>query len=137
MKFPYWLPVYGDASYRGPCPVEDVEQIKFFGSLRIEWPQYSRIAIHPKIEGKRTPQQVAKERKMGGMNTGASDIIIPGCPALVIEMKRRDHTKSKWQAGQIDYLEASKNAGAMVCVALGAEAAIQAVEEWHSQKNRP
>jgi len=74
---------------------------------------------------------------MGGMNTGASDIIIPGCPALVIEMKRRDHTKSKWQAGQIDYLEASKNAGAMVCVALGAEAAIQAVEEWHSQKNRP
>jgi hypothetical protein len=64
------------------------------------------------------------------MTEGASDIIIPGCPAFVCELKRRDHTKSKWQDGQLEYLETAQKAGAFVCVALGADAAMEAFEEW-------
>lgn len=74
-------------------------------------------------------KQVSRE-KAEGMTKGASDIIIPGCPAFVCELKRRDRTQSSWQDGQLEYLEAAKRAGAFACVALGADAATEAFEEW-------
>ena len=134
MKFEEWLPVFGDVTYRGPCNLEDTEQIDFFAHLRLKWPQYHEIAIHPKNEGRRTPQQVQKEKKMG-LKKGASDIVIPGCPTLVIELKRMDHVNhSSWEKGQREYLQAAQNNGSFVCVALGYKAALEAVEYWH--KNR-
>lgn len=62
------------------------------------------------------------------MTPGAADIIIP-C-GFVCELKRRDHTKSKWQPGQLEYLEAAQDAGCFVAVALGWEAALEAVDAW-------
>lgn len=64
------------------------------------------------------------------MATGASDVVIPGAPAFVCELKRRDHTKCTWQGGQQEYLRASQDAGAFACVALGWEAAWQAFGDW-------
>jgi hypothetical protein len=64
------------------------------------------------------------------MTVGASDIIVPGCPAFVCEMKRQDHTKSRWQDGQIEYLLQAQENGAFVCVALGYVAAIEALKDW-------
>jgi len=63
-----------------------------------------------------------------------NDIIIPAAPAFVCELKRRDHTKSAWQKGQIEYLENCQKNGCFVCVALGYEAALQAVEDWTKNK---
>lgn len=130
MKIPNWLPIYGDVSYRGKCPTESAEQITFFNKLRREYPDsYGLIAIHPRNEGKRTHQQTTKQ-KAEGMTKGASDIIIPAAVAFICEMKRKDHTKSQWQDGQKEYLEAAKEQGAFVCVALGWEAAWEALQEW-------
>lgn len=133
MRFPKWLKVYGDASYRGGCPPESAEQITFFGQIRKAYPDtYGQLAVHPKNEGKRRGaqfQQLARDKALG-LSPGASDIIIPGSPAFVVEMKRRDHTKSSWQPGQIEYLEAAMKAGAFVAVALGWEAAWDAFCEW-------
>ena len=64
------------------------------------------------------------------MTKGASDIIIPGSPAFVCELKRRDHTKSRWEDGQQEYLTAAQDAGAFVCIALGADAAMEAFNDW-------
>jgi hypothetical protein len=129
------VPVYGDQSFRGKCPSESVEQVTFFNRIR-KIPVWGRIALHPRNEGKRHYKQVSRE-KSEGMTEGASDIIIPGCPALVCELKRRDHTQSAWQDGQVEYLEAAQKAGAFVCVALGADGAMDAFEEWlRSQVNR-
>lgn len=112
------------------CPSESLEQITFFARLRREYPDtYGLIAIHPRNEGKRSHAQVMIQ-KSEGMTPGAADIVIPGAPAFVCELKRRDHTKSQWQDGQIEYLEASKKAGAFVCVALGCDAAWLAFQEW-------
>ena len=122
------VPVYGDQSFRGKCPSETVEQVTFFNRIR-KVPIWGRIALHPRNEGKRHYRQVSKE-KSEGMTEGAADIIIPGCPAFVCELKRRDHTQSEWQDGQIEYLEAAQKAGAFVCVALGADAATEAFEKW-------
>ena len=130
MKIPDWLPVYGDMDYRNKkCPTETAEQVTFFNLLRRDYPEIGKIALHIRNEGKRTVQQ-AMRQKSEGMVTGASDIVIPGCPAFVCELKRADHTQSRWQDGQIEYLEACKNNGAFVCVAFGYKAALEALKEW-------
>src|SRR5690625_3531637 len=127
MRFPDFLKVYGRQDYRGECPPELAEQITFFQWLQRSYPDLHRIAVHPRNEGKRTYQQARMQRLEGSLNVGASDVIIPGGVSFVCEIKRQDHTKSRWQKGQIEYLEAAHNAGAFVCVALGSSAAMEAV----------
>ncbi len=132
MRFPPHIPIYGDTTYRGPCPPENSEQVTAIAEIRRRYPDtWGRIVIHPSNEGKRTWGQAAWA-KAGGMTKGASDIIIPSSQAFVAEIKRRDHTKSKWQTGQIEYLEAAQAAGCFVCVCLGWEAVLEAIDEWAS-----
>lgn len=133
MKFPKWLDVYGDQSFRGDCKSESGEQATFFAWLRHHHPELGAIAIHPKNEGKKTMGQVAFDRSMG-QQVGAADVIIP-C-GFVCEIKRADHTKSHWQKGQQDYLLAAKNAGCFVCLALGADGARSALLAFLQQSAR-
>jgi len=131
MKFPEWLKprVYGSLSYRAACPSETDEQITFFSHLRRNYPELGRIALHPRNEGQRTYYQAAKH-KAEGLAVGAADIVICGSPTFVCELKRRDHRKSKWQDGQLAFLEACAAQGCFVCVALGWEAASLALIDW-------
>src|SRR5690625_1157827 len=130
MRFPKWIRVYGNRDYRGDCHQELAEQITFFKCLRLQQPELHRIAVHPRNEGKRTYHQARMQRLEGALNVGASDVIIPAGRAFVCEIKRRDHTKSRWQEGQQEYLKAAQDAGAFVCVALGADAAIEALQAY-------
>jgi len=130
MRFPKWLTVFGDKSYRGDCPREAAEQVTFIQWLRRTYPDtLGAIAVHVRNEGKRTHGQ-AWHQKAEGMTAGAPDVIIPTSPPILIELKRRDHTKSRWQEGQQEYLKAAQDAGAFVCVALGADAAIEALQAY-------
>lgn len=125
--------VFGDTSYRGKCPLEDVEQVTFFARLRREYPDtFGLIAIHPRNEGLKSGGQfnVVQKHRAEGMTKGAADIIIPAKVSFVCEMKRRDHTKSHWQDGQIEYLTAAQQVGAFSCVALGCDSAWEAFLEW-------
>lgn len=133
MIFPEGIKVFGDKSYRNKkSPSEANEQATFFNQLRLKYPNcYGAVAIHIKNEGKKTAQQVAKD-KAQGMVSGAPDIIIPGNPAFLCELKRRDHTDSKLQPGQVPYLIAAHKLGAFVCIALGWEAAMEAFEQWRA-----
>lgn len=128
------LKIYGDTSYRGDCPQEALEQVTFFNRIRKQYPEtFGIIALHPRNEGLRHHNQVSRE-KSEGMTTGASDIIIPGCPAFVCELKRRDHTKSTITDDQLNYLRAAQAAGAFACIALGADAATAALNDWINQQ---
>jgi len=134
MKFHPDIPVYGDIKFRGDCPSETVEAVTFFAKIRREYPDtYGLIATHIRNEGKRSFNQVSKQ-KAEGMTKGAPDIIIPGNPAFICELKRKDHTKSSWQDGQQEYLLAAKKEGAFVCVALGYESAFEAFLSWSDKK---
>lgn len=124
------IPIYGDLTYRGKCLTETAEQIWFFNWLKENYRDIYRIAIHPKNEGKRTWSQISTESAMGALNKGASDIVIPTRIPFICEMKRRDQTKSDINDDQVDYLTCAHKAGAYVCIALGAEAAIDAFEFW-------
>lgn len=79
----------------------------------------------------------AAKEKAEGMVTGAVDIVIPGNPSFVCELKRRDHTLSKIHDEQVEYLHAAKEAGAFVCIALGADAASAAFEKFLDARARP
>lgn len=129
MKFPANIKVYGDLEYRDKrCPTEVAEQMTFFNRLRRNYPDsYGLIATHIRNEGKRT--NALKER-MEGMVNGASDIIIPARVPFVCELKRRDHTLCHWQPGQVEYLTAAQEMGAFAIVALGVDAAWEALQEW-------
>lgn len=131
MKFPDGIKVYGDKAFRDKkCPKEVMEQVTFFNQLRKNHPDtYGAVAVHVRNEGKKTVNQVAKE-KAEGMVTGATDVMIPGSPAFVCELKRRDHTHSTVHQEQIDYMLAAQRLGAFVCIALGWEAAMEAFNEW-------
>ena len=94
MYLPNDIKIYGNTEYRGACPKEALEQVTFFARLRRQYPDtLGLIGVHVRNEGKRNLLQAAKE-KSEGMTTGAADIIIPGAPTFICELKRRDHTAS-------------------------------------------
>lgn len=130
MQFPNWLNVYGDIQYRAECPLEAAEQVTFVNYMRRVYPDsLGALLVHIKNEGKRTMRQAVMD-KANGMTKGAPDIIIPCNPPILIELKRRNHTKSSWQTGQIEYLKKAHDNGAFVVCALGCDAAIKAVEDY-------
>lgn len=136
MIFPTHIPVYGDTSFRGKCHTEDVEQMSFFNQLRRVYPNtFGVIAVHPRNEGLLVKGQFSSiaKHKAEGMTKGASDVLIPGSPSFVCEIKRQNHMLSKFQDGQIEYLETCQKLGAFVCVALGAKAAWIAFEEYREK----
>lgn len=132
MHMPQWLPFFGDRSFRGKCPREAEDQMSFFSWLEHELPEYARLTIHPKVEGRRTPAQATIDRKMGSMKKGVVDVIAIGSPMLVMEIKRKNESLSEWKDGQLRFLEESKKAGAVVAVVFGLEAAKEAYLDWVS-----
>ena len=129
------LVVYGDPDWRGKCPLEAAEAVSFFCQLRSEFPELAKVATHIRNEGKRTKRQ-GYQHQQEGMNTGASDVIIPVCPPIVMEMKRRDHTLSSISKEQVDYLVAAADLGAFTGVALGAAGAMVMVRTWVARHGR-
>jgi len=133
MKIPQDIKVFGNMDFRGDCAKEDLELITFFNQLRIKYPKLAQVAIHPDNEGLVFGtgfNNHTRQKAKGAIRNGAADIIIVGCPSFVCELKRRDHTKCQWQDGQLEFLQTSQELGAFVCVALGYESALQALNDW-------
>ena len=127
MILPPTIKVYGDPTWRGKCPTEDAEHVTFVNAVKKT--RWAGLIVHPKNEGKRTASQ-AQWDKARGMQKGASDFIIPTATPFICEMKRKDHTKSTWQSGQLEFLENAQSNGAWCCIALGWEAAWEALIDW-------
>lgn len=131
MRLPDHIRVFGDPSFRGKCATENADMVTLVSFVRRQWPKtWGVLGFHPRNEGQRTWGQAAWQ-KSEGMTEGTVDFIIPARVPLVLELKRKDRTQSKWQKGQVEYLTAAQDAGAFACIALGYEAAIEAVKEWN------
>ena len=125
------IPTYGTA-LSGKQPSEKVEMASFFNRLRREYPDsYGLLALHIRNEGLRSAQQIRSIKGEGGFVKGASDIVIPGNPTFVCEMKSCAKS-SRLSHEQITYLTAAHNAGAFACVALGAQGAWEAFQAWRN-----
>ena len=136
MKLPHDIQIFGDTEYRGDCPTEAAEQVTFFARIRRKYPDtWGRLALHPRNEGKRSHFQIAHQ-KAEGMTSGACDIVIPGNPTFLCELKRRDHTQSVWQKDQEQYLRTAQQLGGFACVALGVDAAEEAFNAYIEKTQR-
>lgn len=124
---------------KNKVPTEDAELITFFNQLRLLYPDVAKIAVHVKNEGQRFRNQMQQER-IRGFIKGTPDIIIPGCPTLLIELKRRIAREneikhySKATPEQLAYLAAAREFGAQAHVCFGYEEALSVVDKWlHNQ----
>jgi hypothetical protein len=113
---------------------EAMEQITFLNWLKNNYYDFWLVAIHIKNEGKRTMNQIQAE-KAKGFKTGASDIIIPGSPSFLCEMKATKNKKGATKQQQ-EYIKNAENIGAFACVAYGHEAAIDAFYDYIKQTEK-
>ena len=119
-----------DSGFTGPSEKEGADEVTFFNWVRTNYPDtYGKLAFHVKNEGKRTRAQVQME-KAHGMTKGVSDIIIPGNPTFVCELKRKNKKDSKIYKEQKEYLTTAQEMGCFACLCYGYEQAILAFEEW-------
>lgn len=130
VNIPSWLPTFGDLNFRGDCPKEDYVLSSVISRIRKDYPSsYGLVAFHVKNESKRTTGQINID-KMKGLTKGVSDVIIIGNPTLCLEIKRQDPTKSKFETGQLEFLEQAQKQGAFCCVAFGYQGALDAFHHW-------
>lgn len=127
MKISSEIKVYGDINYRGTCAKEDSEVQTIVNQVRKRYPQV--LFTHIKNEGKRTKAQMDFDKSMGLLG-GVSDLVFFGNPMMVMEVKRKDHTLSKWQPYQQEFLIETQKQGVVSCVCFGWEAGMEAVEDW-------
>lgn len=130
MKFNESIPVFGDVSFRGGCKSEYCEQVDFYAWLKLNYPEYHSLFLHPKTEGQRTYQQVNYEKRAGGIPKSLPDLMIINNYPFCVELKKKNHVKSQWQNGQQEKLIELKNAGCFIGVALGADGAKEAFLQW-------
>ena len=131
-SIPESIRIYG-APIKGCKVPESAHMITFFNTLRREYPEYAKCCLHIRNEGKRTMQQIEKE-KAEGFVTGAADIILVGNPSFVCEMKSQSPS-AKISQEQIEFLLAAQRLGSFSCVALGHLGAIEAFNEWLKLNN--
>lgn len=110
-----------DDGYRGDCPHEDTDMIGYWMWMQYRFPD--ALWFHTPNETRNPSPQYMESRRRKGVLPGVSDIVIltPGIifPKATIEAKRHDTSKSKWQPGQIPFLNRSAESGSFAAVAGG------------------
>lgn len=135
MIIPDGIKVYGDINFRDKkCPIEDAELATFFNQLKKKYPELAKVALHIKNEGVRTAKQAEKEKIKGALLKGAVDIVIPPI-RFVAELKRTDHTLSKIDDEQVEYLISNQDLGGFSCICLGYKAVFEALDDCLSLSN--
>ena len=124
------IKIYGDLSYRGKCQKEDQDQIEIIDYARNEL-GLDRLPLHINNEYWRNDggRHMSKD-KAKGLQTGASDIIIPSLIPMVMEVKRRNPSKHWVSEDQEEYLVQAYEAGSFSCVVLGSQNCVKAFSDW-------
>lgn len=97
-----------DSGYRGDCPKEETDQISYGLWMQHRFPDVLWFHVPNETGTRSGPQFVEKRRRMG-VRSGVSDNVILthgiNHKCALIELKRRDKTKSKVSKSQTDVLE--------------------------------
>lgn len=132
------IEIFGDANWRGDCPLEDADTITICNHIRqAHGGRFEKSVLHVMNEKHRKDKadfrQLLAERKKGAIITGWSDVCVTGWPTLFMEVKRKDLSLSKLPQVEIDFLVANQNNDAWVFVVPGWEAGIACFENWYQQ----
>ena len=124
-----------DSGYRGPCNKEDDDGISFYAWVTYHYPEVNIFHVANESGVSSSAGHIEKRRRKG-VTQGVSDYIIltPGIkPSAVIELKRRDRTKSKVSKDQIDFLERVASDGGYAAIAYGLDEAKKAFLQYYDK----
>lgn len=111
-----------DSGYRGDCPKEETDQISYGLWMQHRFPDVLWFHVPNETGTRSGPQFVEKRRRMG-VRSGVSDNVILtrgiNHKCALIELKRRDKTKSKVSKSQTDVLEEAIVEGHFGAIAYG------------------
>lgn len=111
-----------DSGYRGDCPKEETDQISYGLWMQHRFPDVLWFHVPNETGTRSGPQFVEKRRRMG-VRSGVSDNVILtrgiNHKCGLIELKRRDKTKSKVSKSQNQVLEEAIAEGHFGAVAYG------------------
>lgn len=111
-----------DSGYRGDCPKEETDQISYGLWMQHRFPDVLWFHVPNETGTRSGPQFIEKRRRMG-VRSGVSDNVILthgiNHKCGLIELKRRDKTKSKVSKSQTDVLEAAVADGHFGAIAYG------------------
>ena len=111
-----------DSGYRGECPKEETDQIGYGLWMQHRFPDVLWFHVPNETGTRSGPQFVEKRRRMG-VRSGVSDNVILthgiNHKCALIELKRRDKTKSKVSKSQTDVLEEAIVEGHFGAIAYG------------------
>lgn len=113
-----------DSGYRGDCSKEETDQIGYGLWMQHRFPDVLWFHVPNETGTRSGPQFVEKRRRMG-VRSGVSDNVILthgiNHKCGLIELKRRDKTKSKVSKSQTDVLEEAIAEGHFGAIAYGLE----------------
>ena len=113
-----------DSGYRGNCNYEDDDAASFYLWVALHHPKVNIFHVANESGFSSSAGHIEKRRRKG-VRQGVSDYIIltpsRGYGFAVIESKRRDRTKSKWQEGQREFLNQCSSDGGFAAVCYGLE----------------
>ena len=122
-----------DSGFRGNCDVEDQDQVNLTSWFDYQYPHYSRLYFHV-VNENMLPVQGRVKAKKKGLRKGVSDSFIMvkrgKYSALVIELKRKDKTKSRLLPDQDEFLLEMDEQGFYCAVCYGFEEAVKCVKEY-------
>lgn len=124
-----------DSGYRGPCNKEDDDGISFYAWVIYHFPEVNIFHVANE-SGVSTSAGHIEKRRRKGVTQGVSDYIIltPGIKSFaVIELKRKDKTKSKVSKDQIEFLDRVVSDGGYAAVAYGLEEAKKAFLQYYNK----
>lgn len=111
-----------DSGYRGECPKEETDQMAYGLWMQYRFPDVLWFHVPNETGTKSGPQFVEKRRKMG-IRSGVSDNVIltngVNHKCGLIELKRRDKTKSTVSKTQMQVLEEAYDEGHFPAIAYG------------------
>ena len=122
-----------DTKFRGNCDVEDQDQINFTSWFDYQYPHHSPLYFHVVNESMMNPQGRVKAKRKG-LKAGVSDILIllkrGKYSGLIIELKRKDKSKSRISKEQEGFLYEVSEQGFFSAVCYGFEEAQKCVKEY-------
>ena len=126
-----------DSGFRGDCMLEDTEQINCISWLDYNYPEIAPLLFHV-VNESMMPVNGRVKAKKKGLRAGVPDMVflykVAGYSGLIIELKRKDRTKSPIRKTQKEYLARFSGQGFATAICYGADQFKLCIKEYLQSK---
>ncbi len=122
-----------EVKYRGKCPKEDTDLINLVAWFNYQYPHLSPLLVHV-VNESQLPVQARVMLKKKGLKKGFPDLMLliknKEYSGLMLELKRRDKTKSRTSKEQENYSVELSDQGFSSTFCYGLEQAKKCIQDY-------